>query len=170
MTLIFKGGDREKSSKFILSECRAPHGIALIAKLRKGRKDGSFFEGIFLLTAGKDVCEGKEESGGGGGRTDEGCSSLEGGKGHSKWKGTTEGRKEGRGNRRRREMKKNRSRWNQLETSEVLFLTHVSKNSKNERRKERMQPQSRVSSARSPLQFPLLSMPPLSLSLSLRQI
>ena len=135
-----------------------------------------FLREFFLLTAGKDVCEGKEESGGGGGRTDEGCSSLEGGKGHSKWKGTTEGRKEGRGNRRRREMKKkkkkkkkkkNRSRWNQLETSEVLFLTHVSKNSKNERRKERMQPQSRVSSARSPLQFPLLSMPPLSLSLSL---
>ena len=67
----------------------------------------------------------------------------------------------------KKKKKKNRSRWNQLETSEVLFLTHVSKNSKNERRKERMQPQSRVSSARSPLQFPLLSMPPLSLSLSL---
>ena len=34
--------------------------------------------------------------------------------------------------------KKNRSRWNQLEASEVLSLIHVSKNLKKERRKVRL--------------------------------
>ena len=69
--------------------------IRVDREMERRGKDGSFLRGFFLLTAGKDVCEGKEESEAYG-RTDEGCSSLEGGKGHSKWKGKKEGGREGR--------------------------------------------------------------------------
>ena len=41
-------------------------------EIERREKDGSFLRGFFLFTAGKDVCEGKEESGGGRGLTDEG--------------------------------------------------------------------------------------------------
>ena len=92
MAIIFEKGNKVIYSIFFYSVLM---WIRVDREMERRGKDGSFLRGFFLLTAGKDVCEGKEESEAYG-RTDEGCSSLEGGKGHSKWKGKKEGGKEGR--------------------------------------------------------------------------